>query len=147
ATTAATSRRVASRYLASSIPVIAIVIFPDSKDPNIITSSHALTLVGYTQDPSGSSLDLAALTDSSHVISGTDYVSRFIVQDDSGGPMRFAELLDWSAATTELKELKPDRREEFREQFGCLVRLDSGTKTQEIAYLNNLIIPLPLRVT
>jgi hypothetical protein len=142
------ARRTAHHYLTSSIPVIAIVTIPNSSYPTISSIGHALTFVGYTLDMHTDPLSEIIVESSKprRIVSGSEFVARFIVQDDSGGPLRFAEFLEWDDAFAE-GEIDSNARDILKERFICLVRLDSESGRKEIAYLYGLIIPLPLRVS
>jgi hypothetical protein len=140
--TSLTCKRTVYHYIESGIPIIAIVVFPNGRG----LEYHAVTIVGHTLNQSRPTnkpttsnfrgrLRLHDYT--------SDYVPRFIAQDDSGGPFRFVEFLEWK----QLRDVTSRQLRIGKQSFPCAARFDGGTSDSEPAFLSALLVPVPKRVT
>jgi hypothetical protein len=156
--TAVDCRRNVYHYVESGIPVIAIIAFPVGETS---LEYHAVTLVGHTLNRSQPVVKRKSLRVGPRQVYtsyASDFVPRFIAQDDSGGPFRFVELIEWSqyVVDTVAKEKKAAKKERaaktkvkksLEAMFPCVVRFDHNAPACEEAFLHALLIPVPLRVT
>ena len=128
-------------YVESSIPVIAILTWDASR------SGHAVTITGHTlraEYPQNEKVQES--TSGLRFCSSTEFVPRFVLQDDSGGPFRFVELLDWKTAAN-LGLISAVDIKVLESRYRCAMVFDRGTQYQKIGYLRSLLVPLPPRVT
>lgn len=129
------------QYVESSIPVILIISYAQS------LVGHAVTLVGHTMDLAKprNTPDTVEWSPLSFLRSSA-FVPRFVVQDDTGGPFRFLELLDWPDAITRNLISKAEE-DTLRSRYRCVVALDDGTEYKRVGFLRSALVPLPPRVT
>jgi hypothetical protein len=135
------ANQICSQYIRSSIPIIAILTFPEG--------GHAVTLVGHTvgRKPTHDEEPEGTQQPEIHIHRFSDFIPRFIIQDDSGGPLRFLEFLSWEDAT-EQGYVSAEDQKTLKQRFASVVRLTPGVDAPvEIAYLTSILVPLPLRVT
>jgi hypothetical protein len=126
---------IATHYIRSRIPVILILWFPGQ-------GGHATTLIGHTL---ATKPYLDKHTAKSRFVDMSNYVPRFIMQDDSGGPNRFVEFLGWDEG---IQKGLIDKGSRIHGEGDQVVLIDGGSgKSQSVAVLQSLIIPLPRRVT
>jgi len=110
---------------------------------------HAVTLVGHTSSPSPIRAPEATSVGQyeANIYRSSDFIPRYLAQDDSGGPLRFLEFLSWDQAVND-RIVPKATRDELKRRFPCVVRVDARMSgKEEVAYLTSLIIPVPLRVT
>jgi hypothetical protein len=140
--TADEGKRLCYAYVESSVPVIAVLSSAN------VRVAHAVTVVGHTFDlqrpESREPVSWGATTLT--FCRSTDFVPRFVVQDDSGGPFRFMSLLSWPEAVT-AGRVNDHEVQALRARHRCPVLLDEGTPYQKALFLRSFLIPLPKRVT
>jgi len=141
----------ATHYLRSQIPVIMIISLPGR-------GGHATTLVGHTTTNQKRVVNAEPVRDryTTFFDDISAYVPRFIMQDDSGGPFRFAEIYTPAEAALQAgitdEALQAGITDEewsvlLRDGGPCIVRIDGETDCADIALLQSMVIPLPRRVT
>jgi hypothetical protein len=129
------------RYVESEIPVLIILQFS--------RGGHAVTAIGHTHD-----LTRKAKTETLKIQSAvplsicrtSDFAPRIVVQDDAGGPFRYLEFIEWAqAVNTGLVSRK--QASELKRRYGCVALFDRGAQTQEVGFLQALMVPLPQGIT
>ena len=76
------------------------------------------------------------------IFDSSTFVPGFIVQDDSGGPFRFIEIIRWDDAAKRGLVTK-EAADGYERQSLALILLDGAT----LGTLDGLMVPLPQRVT
>lgn len=144
------AHNIAYRYVESGLPVITGFFYLTNVGGRIIPNGHAVTIVGHTfdmqRDPIIEKLKIHGMARPLRFCRTANFAAGFLVQDDAGGPFRRLELLDWDFAIAN-GYIEDAIASQLRNRYACLVLLDGGSPTQEVAALGNYIVPLPQGVT
>lgn len=147
------SVRTLYHYVESSIPVILMLRLPNRH----VRDGHTVVAIGHTIEAgpmSANSTGGQGKTTSSEFPHSSDYVSSFVVQDDSRGPFRLLEftwqqgsvqkpIQDSSEYKDATKGISTPRREHLERTAVPILLRDVYGQRIEAGYVEGLIVPLP----
>ena len=136
------AKRLIYYYVESGIPVVLSLYLPD------LGGGHVVTAVGHTlsKDVPNATSKFRSGQRTAHGHRSSDFVPSFIVQDDSGGPLRQIEIVPKSKLNDE--SMSPEDLAVVA-SCGASVKIVSESKddSPEIGFLHNILIALPPWVT
>lgn len=139
-------------YVESGIPALLNLQFP-------LEGGHAVALVGHRLEATARPEPFEFAPEGKlplKLFDASQFASRFVAQDDAGGPFRLVEFLDRDAWVRnddpDLEILRNDREfgqdfDRLEAGFTCGVLFDRGTENRAFAFLGAILIPSPPRVT